>query len=121
MSDVHRYTRELRDTIRRQLGNKCVQCAASEHLQFDCIVPRGRKHHELNYRQRMNFYKLEAIAGNLQLLCPKCHVTKTLLDIARQHFLSINFQCPKCSHAHTVSEMMNAVKHTAAFNLREQP
>lgn len=103
-----KYSREKRDNLRLKLGGKCARCSASEHLQFDCIVTRGKAHHEMSFRQRLNFYEQEAARGNLQLLCPLCHVEKTLTDIARRRFLDIQFHCPKCHHLHSVSEMTRA-------------
>lgn len=80
-----RYLRERRENLRRKLGGFCVRCGALEFLQFDCIVSCGPAHHEYSWRQRLRFYELQHAAGNLQLLCPRCHVVKTLDDIARRH------------------------------------
>lgn len=79
-----RYLRERRENLRRKLGGVCARCPATLHLQFDVVRSVGKAHHEYSWRQRLIFYELMFAAGNLQLLCPACHVEKTLDDIARR-------------------------------------
>lgn len=93
------YAREQRNHLRSALGNKCARCQQTEHLQFDCIKSRGGEHHEMNWRQRLGFYHAEHLLGNLQLLCPRCHVAKTLADIAARHMNSLHVTCPECKHS----------------------
>jgi hypothetical protein len=63
-----------------QLGGKCVKCSSVQYLQFDCVRPAGREHHGLGQYDRMRFYQREAVTGNLQLLCAKCHARKSVAD-----------------------------------------
>lgn len=59
-----------------QLGAKCSACGATSSLELDCIVPRGDDHHRLEMSMRATFYRREARAGNLQVLCERCNAAK---------------------------------------------
>ncbi len=65
------------DKLREKLGNRCRQCGGSGELQFDCVEPRGHRHHTFETNRRACFYRREDKAGNLQLLCPTCHQEKS--------------------------------------------
>ena len=41
----------------------------------------GNKHHKMFSDNRLKFYLHQLEAGNLQLLCAKCHTFKTLRDL----------------------------------------
>jgi hypothetical protein len=88
-------SRKLKAWLLEQLGNHCAQCPSSEFLQFDLIHSDGGKHHALDYHTRLRFYVTQLRAGNLQALCPDCHVKKTLRDIAMSH-LPPGVTCPCC-------------------------
>lgn len=80
--------------LREQLGGACVDCGATEELQFDCIRPQGDNHHErMEWSWRLSFYRQQHAQGNLALRCIRCNGRKqdrntiqTELNIAR-HFL----------------------------------
>jgi len=93
-----KYSREIRDNLRKILGGKCAHCPATESLQFDCIVSQGGEHHEMQWRSRLNFYWQEHHKKNLQLLCPPCHVAKTLREIAARQLHEHRITCPRCAH-----------------------
>jgi 5-methylcytosine-specific restriction endonuclease McrA len=63
-----------------ELGGKCISCDATENLERDCIVPQGDAHHKMSTDQRTSFYNQQMRAGNVQLLCSKCHTKKTIID-----------------------------------------
>jgi hypothetical protein len=115
-----RYARARRDALRASLGGKCARCQETHHLQFDCITSTGPAHHGLNWRDRLAFYAREHERGNLQLLCPKCHVQKTLDEIAARHFHEARVTCPKCGTSVRVSDQLrklpqvSTVSHPAA-------
>jgi len=44
-------------------------CGATESLEFDCIEPRGDRHHRMDSSARMSFYHQQHRLGNLQVLC----------------------------------------------------
>lgn len=67
--------------LRIALGAACAHCGAIEKLQFDCIQPQGHDHHAVGQVGRATFYRKQARAGNLQLLCQRCHSAKTLEDL----------------------------------------
>jgi transcription initiation factor IIE alpha subunit len=75
---------------------------------MDCIVSKGSEHHTMNSRDRLKFYFAEHAAGNLQLLCPKCHVKKTLDEIAARQFHEYRAACPACGHQFRVSDEMRS-------------
>ena len=57
---------DLKNIIKDLLGNICTDCGSPELLEIDHVIPvaSGGKH-EL---------------GNLQLLCNRCHILKSLED-----------------------------------------
>ena len=83
MGKVQRaWAKKQRLELRRKLGMKCNQCGSRDYrkLEFDCIEPRGGKHHRMEWSWRISFYRKEFSQGNLQLLCGGtggCHNKKT--------------------------------------------
>ena len=101
-------SRSIREQLRVLLGGKCARCPQTEHLQFDCKVSQGGDHHALNWRQRLNFYVEQAKLENLQLLCPKCHVEKTLDEIATRRFFNFQLACPHCKGTVRVKDALTS-------------
>lgn len=75
-----RRARDLRAELVRVLGGKCARCPRTENLHCDCITPQGAAHHFMPWPQRVRFYWQQHLKGNLQLLCPQCHVAKTAAE-----------------------------------------
>ena len=69
--------RARRAALILRLGGKCAMCSNTVNLEFDCRKPRGHRHHLIGSLARMRFYEIEALWGNLQLLCTRCHREKT--------------------------------------------
>jgi 5-methylcytosine-specific restriction endonuclease McrA len=67
--------------LKAALGNCCNVCGSSEAPQFDCIRPRGHRHHAESITFRATFYWREARQGNLQLLCESCHRRKSAREL----------------------------------------
>ncbi len=74
------WARRARAALVQSLGGVCATCGVSHPLECDCVEPRGDWHHRIGFAQRVSFYRREAASGNLQLLCPLCHVVKTRRD-----------------------------------------
>jgi len=72
--------RKARRDLIASLGGKCATCPRTENLHCDCIIPQGCAHHFMPWPQRVRFYWQEHLKGNLQLLCPRCHIRKTTLE-----------------------------------------
>lgn len=70
------WARRKRVDLLNVLGDKCVECGATEKLEFDCIVPCGDKHHKMEPSTRMSFYHAQHRAKNLQILCTHCNARK---------------------------------------------
>lgn len=71
------WARRVRGQLRADLGGKCDNCPATDRLQFDCIIPQGKRHHrQMNWESRMIFYRRMLAAGNLRLLCRDCNGLK---------------------------------------------
>ena len=66
--------------LRHRLGNKCSHCPNHLSLQFDIIRPVGGSHHTYGSMRRIRFYEAQHALGNVQLLCVRCHVTKSIAD-----------------------------------------
>src|ERR1700722_14236875 len=61
------------------LGGKCVQCGATEELEFDHIDPA------IKWKHRIWSYSWKRITEELakcQLLCADCHAKKTIAFIS---------------------------------------
>lgn len=94
----------LRQRLLDALGNKCSRCPQTDYLQFDCKKPMGSKHHKMFSDNRLKFYLTQLEAGNLQLLCPKCHTFKTMQDmnILRGYRIRLAADCkPKGPNSNT--------------------
>lgn len=63
--------------IKSILGGKCTDCGSQENLEFDCIEPRGHKHHSAEASLRISFYRRQMREGNLAIRCRSCHAKKT--------------------------------------------
>lgn len=72
--------RHLRAELVKELGSVCVSCQSTNKLHFDCIVPQGPAHHLMAWPERIRWYWQQHLLGNLQLLCPRCHLRKTQRD-----------------------------------------
>jgi 5-methylcytosine-specific restriction endonuclease McrA len=91
------------------LGGACIRCGAGEHLEFDCIVPRGDSHHRLSAADRVSFYRAEHFKhGNLQLLCRICHLKKSRIDARRIDF---NARVPSRGNSYSNS-LQNLLEHS---------
>jgi hypothetical protein len=65
-------TRNRRELL-ELFGNVRAHCGTDENLDFDCVPPRGHKHHRGDASQRMCFYRRQLLEGNLQVLCMACN------------------------------------------------
>lgn len=85
---VKNWARIRLQRLRALFGSKCAFCELEDDLEFDCIVPRGDRHHKLSTDGRATFYWQQLLEGNLQLLCARCHQNKT-----RTENLQLNGPC----------------------------
>ncbi len=74
------WARRVKLELKEIMGATCNRCGCAGALEFDCIEPQGHDHHKIGTVGRATFYRLQHKIGNLQLLCPDCHATKTLSD-----------------------------------------
>ena len=63
--------------MKDKLGNKCVKCGATENLQFDHIDPKTKR---FNVSPQDSWEKTLPELYKCQLLCPPCHLKKTMTD-----------------------------------------
>jgi len=104
------------------LGGRCHHCGSPDRLQFDCITSQGPDHHSLGWTQRLAFYEAQRQSGNLQLLCPRCHVAKTLHDIARRTLAEARAVCPVCGHfLKLAKELTHRTPPQVDFNYHAKP
>lgn len=81
-----RWAARARAHLIQILGGVCRQCGGTEHLELDCITPRGHFHHTAGMAARTIFYRREHFQfQNLQVLCAACHIAKS----AAEHPLSV--------------------------------
>lgn len=87
------WARRERDKLRLVLGSKCARCGEDDLplLQFDVITidpdDNNAHHQELSWDQRMRFYLKQHEKKNVQLLCQKCHGSKSKKE-NQQHYLN---------------------------------
>jgi hypothetical protein len=81
---------KIRQFVIVSLGSRCARCPATENLHCDLIQTDGGLHHRLSHSERQMFYLSEMLAGNLQLLCVKCHTIKTLADVQARRAARLN-------------------------------
>ena len=83
-----RYVSRWRAVLFAFLGEACAECGADKDLAFDVVVPFGtpKWHHgRMSQRQRVNFYREQCYAGNLQVLCDQCNTAKARHDGTMGH------------------------------------
>jgi 5-methylcytosine-specific restriction endonuclease McrA len=83
-----------------ELGGCCAVCGTKDELQRDCIVPQGDEHHRMSTDARTSFYNRQMKWGNVQLLCPSCHATKTAEDMK-----NTSPKCPPGRHSTFLHEL----------------
>jgi hypothetical protein len=76
--------KQSREKLMAEMGGRCRWCSARVNLHFDCINPAGSHHHGLGSAERLRWYRAAWLAGNLQLLCARCHEVKTKNENARK-------------------------------------
>ena len=72
------WAKEARARLMNKLGGVCIICQTNENLTFDCIEPKGDRHHRMDSSSRMSFYHGEHKLGNLQILCERCNNRKAI-------------------------------------------
>ena len=77
MEYTKEYARNRKNLLKEKMGGKCVQCGATEHLQFDHINPSEKLYNISN-----NFFRqdIDEEIAKCQLLCSRCHLEKTKND-----------------------------------------
>src|SRR6266699_1400197 len=69
-----------RAAIIADLGGRCIECGATEHLEIDHIEP-SKKRVRLNQRlSGLSAEKLKEEVAKCQLLCTACHKEKTRVE-----------------------------------------
>jgi len=68
---------EIRDRLRKELGNECNECGAKDsdenHLCFNHLEPRDWEPNKKNLLQRMKLYERDYKARKINLLCNECN------------------------------------------------
>jgi len=77
------WARKLRRKIFRELGYECAICGKTRNLELDCKKPVGNSHGRWSYDTRIRFYRTMLKENNLQVLCAKCHNTKSTREQRR--------------------------------------
>jgi len=77
------WARKARAILVEQLGGCCEACGAKEELELDCIKACGDRHHRMDTSARVSFYRAQARAGNLQVLCKYHNAVKSTMEHPR--------------------------------------
>ncbi len=64
----------------KMLGGKCVECGATDRLQFDHIDPRSKRFEIADKLAQYAWPRLMAELSKCQLLCFDCHIEKSKID-----------------------------------------
>ena len=67
------WAKRKRQELMTRLGNVCAHYGTDQDLEFDCISPRGDRHHRGEASQRMCFYRRQFGKG----ICRCCAVSAT--------------------------------------------
>lgn len=70
------WARRVRAQLIEQLGGKCVDCGATEELEFDHLVPRRWVCRHKDPSWRMSLIRAEIAAGEIALRCAECNKRK---------------------------------------------
>lgn len=91
MSKRHvNWAHKAKFTLQFALGGRCIECGTTKNLEFDCINPQGHRHHAIGFVRRICFYRKQHVLNNLQLLCRKCHIKKSV----KEHQIEIEENTP---------------------------
>lgn len=71
-----KWARKVRNWLLDCLGRECADCGTHKNLEFDCIKPKGDRHHKIEWSWRMSFYRKEFFNNNLAIRCQKCNARK---------------------------------------------
>ena len=90
------------------LGGKCIKCGETESLEFDHIDP-GTMSFRIGHRLDYSMELLKKEADKCQLLCHRCHWSKTLSErnqefaVHGSHGMYTNHgcRCDLCKEANT--------------------
>ena len=74
------WARRIRDELLTSLGGRCRKCNGARCLTFDHVSPIGWAPETKSWSQRMVEYRRAHQAGNLQILCVRCHGKKSRED-----------------------------------------
>jgi 5-methylcytosine-specific restriction endonuclease McrA len=80
---LERYHQRRANAVKK-LGGQCVKCGSQEKLDIDHIDPLKKS---FTIGERMAAAPMTQLAGELakcQLLCRKCHTTKTVTELGRK-------------------------------------
>lgn len=103
---------KVRENAIKDMGGKCVDCNATDDLQFD-HKDKTKKEFSLSRLNSLSKENLEKELAKCQLLCKKCHKEKTHMawDYSTpkaKHgtewmYRKYKCRCPKCTKAHKES------------------
>jgi len=93
----------------KYLGGKCINCGATEQLEFDHIK-RSSKAHQISWILGCSWDMLKIELDKCQLLCKPCHIKKSIIEIdlveSTHGMLSMytnkNCRCSLCVAANTL-------------------
>lgn len=82
----NRYNRAWQRARKRRifhlLGNECVECGATEKLQLDHKINKGKRVATIWQRA---WSVVEKELPKLQLLCEPCHIAKTRAEVKQRN------------------------------------
>lgn len=59
-------------------GGACERCKALQNLTIHVLARSDQRHHGMDPSARICYYRKEARAGNIQVLCQACHQLVTM-------------------------------------------
>ena len=74
------------------LGGRCVECSATDRLQFDHIDPRSKSFKIADKIAQYAWPRIMAEIAKCQLLCFDCHVEKSKIDNSPARRLALAYQ-----------------------------
>jgi 5-methylcytosine-specific restriction endonuclease McrA len=115
---LNRY-HEQKQKLLNLLGNKCVKCDNTEGLEFDHIKP-STKSFAIAQLNTMSYSKALEEVKKCQLLCKKCHNSKSIKEQGFQEVKDKNFHGTVSSYRYCKYDLCKEAQKNIEKNITKE-